>query len=197
VIHRIGDEPYAAREYVLAPADIPLEFVMRDPKLKLASLCANKNVIFGAQVKTVNIGGMVDVCGRLVDAALEDASLQGQRPQGLATLCGLCEWVVKGINGEHDIPLLSTLRNVDPTMYEAVVTVATGVEEESHVMDPFRYGQHGWEELAKEFVDRGLEEEATLYLSKGGELTTIEPWARTSESGLRHAGGAMAKFLFP
>lgn len=188
MIHRIGDEPYAAREYVLAPADIPLEFVMRDPKLKLASLFANKNVIFGGQVKTVNIGGMVDVCGRLVDAALEDASLQGQRPQGLATLRGLCEWVVKGINGEHDIPLLNTLRNVDPTMYEAVVTVATGLEEESHGMDPFRHGQHGWEEL---------EEEATLYLSKGGELTTIEPWARTSESGLRHAGGAMAKFLFP
>jgi hypothetical protein len=197
VIHRIGDDPYAAREYVLAPADIPLELVRRDPKLKLASLCADKNVIFGAQVKTVNIGGMVDVCGGLVDAALEDASLQGEQPQGLATLRGLREWVVKGINVENDIPLLNTLRAVDPTMYEAVVAVATGVSKKTHGLDTFRYEPHGWEILAKEFVNRGLGEEATLYLSKGGELAMIEHLAQTSESCLRNAGGATAKFLLP
>jgi hypothetical protein len=193
VIHRIGDDPYASREYVLVPADIPLEFVMRDPKLKLASLCADKNVIFGAQVKTVNIGGMVDVCGGLVDAALEDASLQGEQPQGMATLHGLYDWVVKGTSGEHDILLLNTLQKKDI----AVVGIATaGVSRESHPMDTFRYSQHGWEELAKEFANRGLGEEATLYMSKGGELAKIEHLADTSESCLMYARCAMAKFLF-
>lgn len=190
VIHRIGDDPYGPREYVLAPGDIPLELVQRDPKLKLASIRADKNMIYGAKVNTVNIGGMVDVCGGLVDAALEDASSHREQPQGLTTLTGLCDWVLRGTEGEEDIPLLHTMQNMDPPTYAAVVAIATGVPT------TFRDGQHGWEELAKEFVNHGLGEEPTLYLSKGGKLVTIEQSADNSENYLRSAGGAMAQFLF-
>ena len=198
VIHRIGDA-YGTREYVLVPADIPLELVKKEGKLKLASVYANKNTIFGTKLVTRTLGSMEEVCGSLVDAALEDASSQGQQPQGLAALNGLCDWVMKGIEGKEDIEVLDTLQAKDPVTYEAVVAIATGVPRESHTvvgMGTFRDGQFGWGELAKEFVHRKLGEEAALFESRGGELITIEHLADHSEIYMKSAGGAMAQFFF-
>jgi len=200
IIHRIGDDgPYGAREYALVPADIPLELAKKDSKLKLASIYANKNIIFGAKVITKSIGSMEEVCCGLVDAALEDASSQGEQPQGIATLHGLCDWVVRGVNDEEDIRVLETLQAKDPQTYEAVVAIATGVPRESHTvvgMGTFRDGQYGWGELAKEFVNRKLGDEVRLYESKGGELVAIEHLADHSEAYIKSAGGAMARFFF-
>lgn len=198
VIHRIGDS-YGSREYVLVPKDIPLEFVLRDRKLTLASIHAKENIIFGAKVVTRAIGSIEEVCGGLVDAALQDASSQGEQPQGLATLNGLCDWVVKGIHDKEDIDVLDTLRQKDPVTYDAVVAIATGVPRESHTvvgMGTFRDGQYGWGELAKEFVRRRLGDEAALYESKGGELVSIDHLADHSEEYVKSAGGAMARFFF-
>jgi hypothetical protein len=198
VIHRIGDS-YGSREYVLVPKDIPLEFVLKDRKLTLASIHAKENIIFGAKVVAKTIGSMKDVCGGLVDAALHDASSQGEQPQGLATLNGLCDWAVKGIQDREDIDVLDTLQQKDPVTYEAVVAIATGVPRESHTvvgMGTFRDGQYGWGELAKEFVRRKLGDEAALYESKGGELVNIEHLADHSEEYVKSAGGAMARFFF-
>lgn len=200
VIHRIGDDgAYGTREYALIPQDIPLELAKKDSKLKLASLYGNKNVIFGAKVITKSIGSMEEVCGGLVDAALEDASSQGEQPQGIATLHGLCDWVVRGINDQEEIAALETLQANDPQTYEAVVAIATGVPRESHTvvgMGTFRDGQYGWGELAKEFVNRKLGDEVRLYESKGGEFVAIEHLADHSEDYIKSAGGAMARFFF-
>ena len=199
VVHRIGDDAYGTREYVLVPNNIPLEFVKKDGKLKLASLHAKQNVIFGAKVNTRSIGSMVDVCGSLMDAALQDAASQGEQPQGLASLDGLCEWVAKGIADEEEIELLEKIQNNDPKSYEAVVAIATGVPRESHTvvgMGTFRDGQYVWGELAKEFVRRKLGEEPVLYESKGGEMVSIEHLADHSEGYIETAGGAMARFFF-
>ena len=199
VIHRLGDSAYGSREYVLVPADVSIKTIEKDPKLKLASVHAHQNVIFGARVIRQNAGSMAEVCDSLVDAALQDASSQGEQPQGMATLYGLCEWVTKGINGEKDIQVLETMKKTDPQTYEAVVAMATGVPREGHSvvgMGTFRDAQFGWEELAKEFVGRNLGEEAALYQSKGGELVTIEHMADKSDAYIKSAGGAMARFFF-
>lgn len=203
VIHRIlsneGDDVYGSREYALIPQDIPVELAIKDSKLKLASIRANRNIIFGAKVITKSIGDMQEVCGGLVDVALEDASSQGEQPQGLATLHGLSDWVVRGINEQEDIKVLTTLQERDPQTYEAVVAIATGVPRESHTvvgMGTFRDGQYGWGELAKEFVKRKLGDEVKLYESKGGELVAIEHLADHSEEYIKSAGGAMARFFF-
>lgn len=199
VIHRIGDDAYGTREYALIPADIPLELAKKDSKLKLASIHANKNILFGAKVIAKSIGSMEEVCGGLVDAALEDAGSQGEQPQGIAALHGLSDWVVRGINGEVDIQVLETLQAKDPQTFEAVVAIATGVPRESHTvvgMGTFRDGQYGWGELAKEFVALKLGDEVRLYESKGGELVNIEHLADHSKDYIQSAGGAMARFFF-
>lgn len=199
VIHRIGDSAYGTREYALVRAGIPLELAVKDSKLKLASIHASKNILFGAKVITKSIGSMEEACGGLVDAALEDAASQGEQPQGIAALNGLCDWVSRGIQGKEDIATLEKLQEKDPETYEAVVAIATGVPRKSHTvvgMGTLRDGQYGWGELAKEFVATGLGDEVRLYQSKGGELVNIEHLADHSEDYIKSAGGAMARFFF-
>lgn len=199
VIHRIGDDSYGTREYALVPQDIPLELAKKDYKLKLACIYANRNVLFGTKVIAKSVGTMEEVCSGLVDAALEDASSQGEQPQGLATLHGLSDWVVRGIEEKEEIEVLTRLQERDPQTYEAVVAIATGVPRESHTvvgMGTFRDGQYGWGELAKEYCRRKLGDEVRLFESKGGELVAIEHLADHSEDYIKSAGGAMARFFF-
>lgn len=200
-VHRLGDDSsYGSREYVLVPEGVSADLIQKDPKLKLASIHAHRNIIFGAKVMNQNLGPAVEVCSSLLDAALQDASAQGEQPQAMATLHGLCDWVVQGLEKEQEIQTLSTLRQAqDQVAFEAVQAIATGTPRQGHSVvgaGTYRDGQFGWEELAREFLDRGLGEEAALYQSKGGELVAIEHLADHSEAYLKSAGGCMARFFF-
>ena len=108
-IHRVlkeGDDAYGIRRYLLVPRT---EDDVRDydtsqggephPSQVIASLNANKNVLFGAQLHTTSssdderISQYLMACGFLLDIAREDAASNGQQVQALATLNGLCSWV--------------------------------------------------------------------------------------------------------
>ena len=67
----------------------------------IASLNANRNILFGAQLNVTNdekenndyVHQYLAACGSLLDIAKEDASINGQQVQALSTLNGLCSWV--------------------------------------------------------------------------------------------------------
>jgi hypothetical protein len=103
MIHRelMENNPYGVRRYLLLPRD---ELSMYDTKsLVIASINANQNTMFGLRWHqptasndtnaNVNFRDFVNTCGPLLDIAKEDASINGQQPQALCTLNGLCDWV--------------------------------------------------------------------------------------------------------
>lgn len=95
---REGDNPYGIRRYLLLPRHND-EDSTEKPTI-IASINANKNILFGAQLHTKQskedeeyIRDYFAACEPLLDLAKEDASINGQQVQALATLKGLCSWV--------------------------------------------------------------------------------------------------------
>ncbi|KAL9184397.1 hypothetical protein ACHAXT_002483 [Thalassiosira profunda] len=109
-----GDDPYGFRRYLLVPRsdDGASEADGQAPtRPVLASLNADKNIIFGAQLhlQSSTIGDDEDyfskylvACGPLLDAAKEDASVNGQQVRALATLRGLCSWVSECLDNDGE-----------------------------------------------------------------------------------------------
>jgi hypothetical protein len=98
---REGDNPYGIRRYLLLPrSDNHLDDSTQKPTI-IASINANKNILFGAQLHTKQsfssnedyIADYFAACEPLLDLAKEDASINGQQVQALAALNGLCSWV--------------------------------------------------------------------------------------------------------
>ncbi len=93
---REGDNTYGIRRYLLLSRN-------DDPTQKptiIASINANKNILFGAQLHAKQSASDEDyiadyfaACEPLLDIAKEDASVNGQQVQALAALNGLCSWV--------------------------------------------------------------------------------------------------------
>lgn len=207
-----GDFPYGSREYLLVVnhgTETEGEHIPEDSKI--ASLRAHRNIIFGARLfgKAAEKHRISEVCLPLLDKALEDASVEGEQPQAMATLHGLCQWVTQCIDdGENDnteLPNSQKLREMkmeskdDLRSYYAVRAIATGIPREGHSIvghGTFRDGEEGWESLAKEFIKLKLADEVELYQARGGMVATIEHLADTNLEYLRSAGGAMARLFF-
>lgn len=102
-----GDNTYGVRRYLLLPrTDYDADYKDEDQSSYniIASLNANRNVLFGAQLHAhsdTDSGDNYDeyvheylaACGSLLDIAREDASLNGQQIQAVAVMNGLCSWV--------------------------------------------------------------------------------------------------------
>eukprot|EP00579_Thalassiosira_antarctica_P010247 CAMPEP_0201911164 /NCGR_PEP_ID=MMETSP0903-20130614/2222_1 /ASSEMBLY_ACC=CAM_ASM_000552 /TAXON_ID=420261 /ORGANISM="Thalassiosira antarctica, Strain CCMP982" /LENGTH=368 /DNA_ID=CAMNT_0048445855 /DNA_START=26 /DNA_END=1132 /DNA_ORIENTATION=+ len=114
VIHRElkqGDNDYGVRRYLLLPRTDEDGNEIQSPSEKniIASLNANRNILFGAKLHihssssstTSNddndddeyITEYLAACGSILDIAREDAAINGQQVQALCTLNGLCSWV--------------------------------------------------------------------------------------------------------
>ena len=96
------DDEYGVRRYLLLPRTDD-SAAMYDSDNVIASLNANRNVLFGARLHAPTHRGEGDdeddladylaATGPLLDIAREDAAINGQQVQALATLNGLCSWV--------------------------------------------------------------------------------------------------------
>ena len=222
-IRQRGDLPYGSREYILlspSPDDASKE-------IKLASLRAHRNVLFGASasISDENTPDLLPkLCRPLVDAALQDASSQGEQPQAIATLHGLCNWVRDCLSTAENSgavepsaskTITDLLSSGDHTKLEAVRAIATGIPRPGHSVvgqGTFRDAGDAWEKLAREFVLLGMSEESQLYripvaspsaaagsvegTGRIAELVGIELLADTRPEYLKSAGGAMARFFF-
>jgi hypothetical protein len=210
VVHRRGDPGHGSREYLLLPPDATAEDLV-DPSLKQAAgaLLAHRNVLFGAR-SFCDDYSLSQVCLPLVEVAMKDAGENGEQPQAIASLAGLSEWVQRCLDDEtasdatsssssssHELFRLQT--SDDPTAYEAVRSIATGIPRQGHSVvgiGTYRDGEEGWKALAREFVELELCEEANLYQQQGGKLVAIEHMADKNPDYLQTAGGAMARLFF-
>ena len=198
-IHRRGQDGHGSREYLLLPPDVKdVEEVQLDPTLPAAALFAHRNILFGARSFLTGVK-VAEVCPPLVQLAVEEAEEYGEQPQGMASLKGLCGWVTHALNEDPPSTSSTTLQTLDPSALEAVRAIATQVPRPGHSVvgqGTYRDGKEAWQELAKEFVERGLGDEANLYKRHGGRLVAIDHLADTSPDYLKSAGGAMARFFF-
>lgn len=125
---REGDNAYGIRRYLLLPRDSDDD---EDPTKKptiIASISANKNMMFGAQLHTKQVNGTDEdyiadyfaACEPLLDLAKEDASVNGQQVQALATLKGLCSWVKECLDrdGEGSEVLRALLHGEQPNLLQ-------------------------------------------------------------------------------
>ncbi len=191
IVHRRGDAGYGSREYLLVPPN-----VVPDKSTAAATLLAHRNIVFGA--RSLLGYPMKEVCSPLVDQAVRDAGENGEQPQAIASLAGLCDWVKECLDSRAS-KQLELLRASDPLTWEAVVAVATGIPRPGHTVvgvGTFRDAEEGWKQLAKEFVELELSEEAELYRHQGARLVGIEHLADRNPEYLVSSGGAMARFFF-
>jgi hypothetical protein len=218
VVHARGDLPYGSREYVLLPPYVSLEDLADEGNshLKLASLQAHRNLIFGAMTYSqkklhskddddddiqTNKPTLLSACMPLLDAAMVDASEEGEQPQAVSTLHGLSVWAASALLGKTESKAVSKMQQ-DPEMavaLEAALAIATGIPRPGHSVvgqGTYRDGAAAWEELAKEYVRLHRSEECQLYQARGAELVGIELLADTSPDYMRSAGGSMARLFF-
>lgn len=218
-IHIRGDGRYGSREYILLPSVIPFDnldgsdaevsTIIR--KYRIASVRANRNVLFGAQCFVSGDIDYIKACKPLVKAALVDAGKHGEQPQALAALDGLCGWVTKCLerDGKGSRELEKIVQEMkesehddEKVLFEAVKAMATDKPRPGHKVlgaGTYRDGEPLWVKLAMEYAEggggKGTAREAELYRMSGMEVVDIEHLADTSERYLRTAGGAMARLF--
>ena len=196
IIHRIGDDAYGKRSYVLIPHGTDLDLALKVDKLQLARIFADRNYIYGAKVVQRTLGSQTKVCKSLLELALEDSKSQGESPIALASLDGLSKWVTNSAEGAAH---MKQLENMDQTVYEACKAIATGVPRPGHSVvgqGTYRDGETGWTDLASNYVKFKQSEEALLYGDNGGKFVDIDHLADTSRENMMGAGGAIARFTF-
>ena len=220
VVERRGDPGYGSREYMLVPPsstatngddDDNNKKTNNDNTEKVAALLAHRNMMFGARTFSHSGGDnhSLQVCHKLIEAALQDCAAEGEQPQAIASLAGLCDYVqeclsknFKSNNPSADSftsPVLEALYATDRKGYEAVQAIATGIPREGHSVvgiGTYRDGEMGWKAIAKEFVDLQLSPEVELYKQNGAEFVGIEHLADKNPDYLQTAGGAMARLFF-
>ena len=195
-IHKLKGSDTTTTTYVLAAEGMESDIVQKVPQLHLARLCLLQaddtatitQTIFGAKVVNSTLGAPKDVCGRLVDAALEDARLSSSSSSSSSTvvlakssLRGLSEWVEAGLDQQNFEPLAS--------LDDATVQV---LRDRTEAKDALVF-ERAWEQLAREFLQQERGDEAALYQSKGGVLSEIIHHADDSDYA-RSSGGSMAIF---
>jgi len=220
-VHRLPSSSAAKddhhQQYVLAASGMDAAMVQKVPQLHLARLlvfsCSTSSsssskqttVLHDAKVINKTLGQPIDVLGKLVDAALEDAA-SSTSIEARGRLHGLSDWVVEGMriqqqvdghdNNKHaSLPILSNISTESDT-YQAVEAIANS--SQNGIVEPialYRLGQDAWEQLALAFVAQGLSPDAALYESKGATMTAIEHQADVS-SYAGTCGAALAKLTF-
>ena len=172
------------------------------PSLILASLRAHRNILFGA-TSTVSLLPLATVAAPLVKAALSDAGHNGEQPQALATLHGLCEWVKQKLitmdDSHHHNDDNNLWNDMTDVEREAVKAIATGIPRLGHSVvgaGTYQDGAAAWRHLGRQFVLQQPTAECQLYQAHGGQLVDIEALADTQPAYLASAGGAMARFFF-
>ncbi|CAJ1934168.1 unnamed protein product [Cylindrotheca closterium] len=197
-IHDVENRENGSTEYILLPPEKTLSDISADPSVKFASIFRHRNILFAAR-SFHDQYSLEDICLPLVEIALKEAGENGEQPQAVASLNGLCDWVDSAIRGNIHSEELSRLQQNDQASFEAVQAIATGIPRSGHsVVGEGTYldGTAGWKALSVEFLLQGMSKECNLYKQRNARLVSIEHMADRSPAYLQSAGGAMARLFF-
>jgi hypothetical protein len=147
----------------------------------------------------------------LLQRALQEASSEGDQPQGLASLHGLCHYVQECIlYPSKSRTMLSLIQESEKNaegkiILQAVQSVATNTPRESKTeigWGTYTDARPGWTRLAKEYGSLSDTEmttigESQLFQKVGGVLINIEYIGKEENPEYwKDAGGSMARFFF-
>lgn len=180
-------------QYVMVAEGMDADMVQKVPQLHLARLFRNGTTLFGAKVVNSTLGAPKEVCGRLVDAALEDIPTS-TTIQAKSSLRGLSEWVQKGLVVDDGGTSIAALSSFNEEQIKAIQAGFLAYNKSNIDNALFELGKQSWEDLAHEFLTRELGDEAALYQSKGFALPEIIHHADESDYA-SSSGGAMALFI--
>mmetsp|Transcript_21590 Transcript_21590/g.32139 ORF Transcript_21590/g.32139 Transcript_21590/m.32139 type:complete len:252 (-) Transcript_21590:2250-3005(-) len=178
-IHKFDDERDTL-QYVLAAQGMDRATVKSVKQLHLArifvdtaSSTSDDAMMMGAKVVNKTLGTHAEVCGRLVEAILEEGTASKAR----STLHGLADWIETNDR-------LSGLSDDEKALIEPVLSSSSiGESEEVKAI---------WKQLAMDYVATGLGEEVALYQAKGATLLSIDCDSPDSSEYASTCGGAMA-----
>ena len=209
------DEVYGVRRYMLLPRssidndENEVDDENYVPKNVIASLNANRNVLFGAQLhlntvsSTTNqeeeevessnntkddiddyISKYLAACGSLLDIAKEDASINGQQVQALATLNGLCSWVNECLekDGEGSHTLMNLMHGTQPNVLK---------EQEENKLDDNEEGSKlpsGKRSNQKIIINNNNTETSTLILKNESQRIQMLEAIRAISTGIPRPG---------
>ena len=133
-----GNNAYGVRRYLLLPRNEFEDYnVGSSSQDIIASINANQNMMFGLQlhqrsttfedgIDNIDFTEFLNTCGPLLDIAKEDASVNGQQPQVLCALNGLCAWVRGCLDNNGDgskvLDVLMHGAQSDSSMHEIPVS---------------------------------------------------------------------------
>eukprot|EP00977_Amphora_coffeiformis_P016761 scaffold5296_cov163-Amphora_coffeaeformis.AAC.16 len=139
----------SSTQYVLAAHGMDLEMVKKVPQLHLARLflTSDSGTMNGAKVVNRTLGDPAFVCGKLVDAALQDGATLAR-----STLHGLSDHVLQQASLSSDGRLVTLARGKN---------LAYGNDDEIAT---------NWETLARDFISSRQCLETNLHMDKGGTL---------------------------
>lgn len=181
--------------YVMAAAGSDSILVAKVPHLHLARLYVDEHTgtLMGAKVINHTLGSVTEVCGKLVDAALSD--LGGRPVTAKSTLHGLSGWVASASSKQKELWCTDLLKlSLDSLAWKTVLEIA--VHDHSLVEESiYDQARREWEQMAREYVAKGLSAETELYKSRGATLSSIEHRADISPYN-GTSGGAMAIMKF-
>jgi hypothetical protein len=176
------------QQFVMAGDGMDFDMVKKVPQLHLARIwMLDGKKIYGAKVVNRTLGDCPHVCSRLLDAALSEAGTT--EAEAWATLHGLSDWVLQKDTIESVVG-----GKLEEGQLQSVQSIAKNESTSSDTSTCRISDKEIWEELAKEFVNKGLSDESNLYRERG-ILSRIEHQADTSEFA-NTCGGAMAVFRF-
>ena len=204
------DEVYGVRRYMLLPRssidndENEVDDENYVPKNVIASLNANRNVLFGAQLhlntasSTTNqeeessnttkseddyINKYLAACGSLLDIAKEDASINGQQVQALATLNGLCSWVNECLekDGQGSHTLMNLMHGTQPNVLKEPENKLDDSEEGSKLPSGKRSNQ-------KIIINNNNTEASTLILKNESQRIQMLEAIRAISTGIPRPG---------
>eukprot|EP00979_Chaetoceros_neogracilis_P009190 scaffold2090_cov151-Chaetoceros_neogracile.AAC.7 len=104
-IHTIGGKEYDDLKQIRL-VQLPSHKNNQKPTT-LASICVKRNIIFGPKLIHLNDKGFVKTLSPLLKQAFDQASVEGDQPQGLAALDGLAHYVTLAM--QEDGPIVSPI----------------------------------------------------------------------------------------
>jgi hypothetical protein len=182
---REGDDAYGVRRYLLLPRTDGDESTKPTP---IASLNANKHILFGATLhinpNSSDVPKFQSALGPLLDVAKEDASVNGQQPQALATLNGMCSWVKQCLDedGEGSDVITKLIHGGQPNLLHD--NTNNGVEEVTSTSNT-----NTSEEKIKRMSNQRIKDQsAKLILNKEADRILLLDAVRAIATGVPRPG---------